>query len=429
MTLRRFRKKFQENKNVLEAGFEIGRHLAENGQFDDAGAHLERWVNGARRLPDRVKYLWFAGWSYYRGKDYKNATRIFSELTSSRKTLVGDKALYWSGRAYYALGQRNKAVESLRKCVEGYPFGYYAWLAMRKLAAWRQPMNPPVSEFVSVRPADEDPMDTIEKLPRSIQKKLEPVLDLVSVGEMEGATKRWERLVSLRGVLPTKVYDSLSKAMDTLLERHYQVRKRAFQKYRRVRAEWPSQNSIDEWRAIFPRAFRKLAQVAAREENLPEWLLYAHMLQESRYGTQMISGAKALGVLQILPSTSRKIAKDIGIPYKEEWLFEAGYNIRQAAWYLGSLAKRFQGQLPLAIASYNGGPRLLSFIMTQYPDLEMEELIESMPTHQSRNYARKVIEHMHRYLAIYASKSERIRVMRSLFPRSLNRTEGPEPSY
>ena len=153
------------------------------------------------------------------------------------------------------------------------------------------------------------------------------------------------------------------------------------------------------------------------------------MLQESRYGTHMVSGANAYGVIQILPSTGRLIAEDLGLDFEAEWLFDPGYNIRLAAWYLGALAKRFQGQLPLAIASYNGGPRLLSFHLKQYPGLDMEELIESLPAHQSRNYTRKVMEHLYRYLSIYTPPQYGRSVMEQLISDEVNTVEEAEPSY
>ena len=429
-TLRTFRKKYPANRNYVEAGYEVGRHMMESGDFLGASTFLEKWVRGEKRLSDKKKYLWFSAWAAYRGKAYKEVIRILKPLRKSGRTLVGDKALYWSAMAYRGLNNEKRAETLFSSCLARFPLSYYSWLATEALNLPETHPRRNISFEDSIS-ADEDPWKELMRAPEKAQVAMKDARTLIHIGAIERAREEWGRLRSRRS-FRANLGSSLGlvdDAMNTLLEEHYSVRKKAFSAERKVRRKSPDSQNIHRWRAIFPRAYRSLARVAAHMEGLPEWLLYAHMLQESRYGTQMISGANAFGVLQILPSTARKIAIDIQVPYTERWLFDAGYNIRQAAWYLGALAKRFRGQLPLASASYNGGPLLLSFHMKQYPDLEMPELIEALPTHQSRNYVRKVIEHLHRYLGIYESAERRLKVMRSLFPKSLNRNDGTTPAY
>lgn len=402
----------------------------EAGEFAKASTHLEKWVKSEKGLKDKNKYLWFAAWAAYRGALYDDAIRILNPLRKSGRTLVGDKALYWTGMAHRGAGRETQAKKALNRCVTRFPLSYYSWLAMEALGL------PPEHEkrtlsFLNVPSEDEEPWTAIESLSSAQKSHLSPVLAPILLGDILHAREAWEALENSRKTkkLLGKKLEAVITALDILLEEHYVTRKKAFKAHRAVRTKWPTQKTVSSWRAIFPRAYRSLVTKAARLEGLPEWLVYAHMLQESRYGTQMISGANARGVLQILPSTARKIASDIGVPYEEAWLYDAGYNIRLAAWYLGALKRRFMDQIPLASASYNGGPLLLSFHMKQYDNLEMPELIEALPTHQARNYVRKVIEHLHRYLAIYATSGERDSVMRSLFPVALNRNEGTVPAY
>lgn len=343
---------------------------------------------------------------------------------------MGDKALYWTGMSHRGAGREKKAKSVLTRCVNRFPLSYYTWLAMEALELPAEDSRRTLS-FEEIPKEDESPWSVIQDLSESQRSHLSPVLAPILIGDIIAARDEWTKLKDSRKTKKRlgKMSGAVNDGFDALLEEHYSTRKRAFKSHRGVRTKWPTADSVSHWRAIFPRAYRSLVTQAAEQEGLPEWLIYAHMLQESRYGTQMISGANARGVLQILPSTARKIASDIGVPYEERWLYDAGYNIRLAAWYLGALKRRFKDQIPLASASYNGGPLLLSFHMKQYDNLEMPELIEALPTHQARNYVRKVIEHLHRYLAIYTTSGERDSVMRSLFPVALNRNEGTIPGY
>jgi len=429
-TLRTFRRRFKGHKSYREAGFEIGRHLMEAGHFRKAGDHILHWVGDSKGIKDKPKYSWFAAWAYLRGGHPAEAMPILKKLARSGRTLIGDKASYWMGMAQDMMGSRADAIRTLRRTTERFPFSYYAWLATRRLEGWGEatpaspqlsPPSSPVSAWRLAANADLSP---------ALVGRLRDLRDLVEIGELVRAREHWESMESsLKRQWKGKGFERFEAALQRPLEKFYTERKKAWRAHRAVRTKRPSEKNAYGWRALYPRAFESMARIAAEREGVPEWLVYAHMLQESRYSPEMISGAKAFGVLQILRSTAKRIAEDNQLPYEDAWLFDPGYNIRLAAWYLGALARRFQGQLPLAIASYNGGPRLLSFHLHQYPGLDLESTLESLPAHQSRNYARKVMEHLHRYLAIYTSPQTLRSVMERLITDRVEARQLNEPSY
>lgn len=81
-------------------------------------------------------------------------------------------------------------------------------------------------------------------------------------------------------------------------------------------------------------------------------LLNSVIEQESRFNPDAIgpktkSGERAIGLMQILPST----AKELGINPKDPV-----QNIWGGAWYLANLARSYGGNIPIALAAYNAGP-------------------------------------------------------------------------
>ena len=81
-------------------------------------------------------------------------------------------------------------------------------------------------------------------------------------------------------------------------------------------------------------------------------LLDAVIEQESGFnpfarGPRTRSGERAIGLMQIMPSTARKLGID---PYNP------AQNLWGGAWYLANLIRGYGGNVALALAAYNAGP-------------------------------------------------------------------------
>ncbi|MFI5307709.1 MAG: transglycosylase SLT domain-containing protein, partial [Polyangiales bacterium] len=117
-----------------------------------------------------------------------------------------------------------------------------------------------------------------------------------------------------------------------------------------------------------PRAYAALVERAAAAHGLDPNLLFAVMRVESIYNRRIISNAGAVGLMQIMPATGERIAKQLGVvDFDPTDLLDPERNLEFSAWYLASLLRRFDGRLPLAIASYNGGPHNVRLWMRRNP--------------------------------------------------------------
>jgi soluble lytic murein transglycosylase-like protein len=88
--------------------------------------------------------------------------------------------------------------------------------------------------------------------------------------------------------------------------------------------------------------------VAKRESLSPE-LLHVVIAHESAFRPCAVSRKGAMGMMQLMPAT----AADLGVANP----FDPEENIDGGARYLGYLKQRFGGDLRLALAAYNAGPR------------------------------------------------------------------------
>ncbi len=150
-----------------------------------------------------------------------------------------------------------------------------------------------------------------------------------------------------------------------------------------------------------PRAYATIVEEAAKKYGVDPNLLFAVMRVESIYNRRIVSYAGAVGLMQIMPTTGRRIALQLGKnEYSVSDLLDPSTNVEMAAWYLKSLIDRFDGRLPLAIASYNGGPHNVRIWMSQHhANVPLDAFLERIPFSQTHRYVRRVLTHYAAYRA------------------------------
>ena len=134
-------------------------------------------------------------------------------------------------------------------------------------------------------------------------------------------------------------------------------------------------------------------------------LMWAITRQESLFDPYARSSANAMGMMQLLPSTAKEVARKNGYSYQESSLTTPMYNLKLGSTFLGSLINRFDGSYILAIASYNAGPGRVRQWMEEYGDPGKSphaavDWIERIPYSETRNYVQRILENLQVYRAI-----------------------------
>lgn len=115
-----------------------------------------------------------------------------------------------------------------------------------------------------------------------------------------------------------------------------------------------------------------------------------------------MSPAGALGLMQIMPRTARRMTEKLGIKnFSSEQLLDPPLAIHIGTAYLKRLLGQFNQSAPLAAAAYNAGPhRVISWIRS-FGSLQMDEFIEHIPFQETRNYVKKVVSNQQAYSHLY----------------------------
>ncbi len=383
-----------------EAAYLAGWLELNRGNYRASIAPLE---DSLRRYP-RSKWvddaLWSLGMAHYFLGEWAPARARLEALAKRGGSLEGGKGMYWLARIDQRLGRKDEAIAGYSATARRYPFSWYALLARARLKALG----------VSAPPFA-DPGARGPSLAATVDEKL----------ASDDLIKRVDELIAAG--LGVDAGDELSRGERGFLKRH--DRGAAFamllDRYRKAgnfNRPWmlavsygggalngPAEGDAKRWwENAYPRAFRELVEKHQSLGNNPEGYIYSIMRKESGFDPHILSYADAQGLLQMIPATTRRVSKELGLPYAPGRLYEPDYNVRTGCWYIGKLLAKFRGQIPIGAGSFNSGPRPVMRWLDAYGDKEIDEFVELVPYTQTREYMKKVTENYARYRYLYQNE-------------------------
>lgn len=145
------------------------------------------------------------------------------------------------------------------------------------------------------------------------------------------------------------------------------------------------------WQLLFPAPHRDLVSAQAEKYGLDPALILGLIRQESAFNENSRSSANARGLMQILPATGSRLARQAGIRrYSAKKLFQAETNIVLGTKYLDALMQRY-GKTELALAAYNAGGSRVDRWLKAFGDADMPEFVERIPFSETRGYIKQVL--------------------------------------
>jgi soluble lytic murein transglycosylase len=108
---------------------------------------------------------------------------------------------------------------------------------------------------------------------------------------------------------------------------------------------------------VYPLEYKDEILAASNEFHIDRNLIAAVIFVESHFNPQAGSSVGAKGLMQLMPSTARGVAKNIGMTnYNDSMIFDPATNIRLGTAYLRSSIDSRGGNIDVALSNYNGGP-------------------------------------------------------------------------
>lgn len=395
--------KYPRTPQAAEAQFLIGWLEFNRGDYRKAIPGLQATLDeyGSSKWADDAR--WYLAFSLYLLGEHAEALPHLERLSRAGGELEGGKARYWRARSLAALGKKDEANAALRELVGEHPFSWYAQLARARLAEQKIEVGPFGDRDVdkAEAPPLADPGDKdVKKLAATPLIKLAD--ELISAGMTVEAG--WELQRAEQSFIKKH---GRAKALPILLDRYRRAGNfnrpwmlavvyggRAF--------DLPPKGTAKKWwEHSYPLAYRQHVEKWRDLGKNPEYYLYTIMRKESGFNPHDVSYADALGLLQMIPPTTKRVAPILGLEYTDDLLYDPELNIRVGSWYIGSLLQKFKMQVPIGAGSFNSGPRPVMKWLDKFGDRPMDEFVELVAYTQTREYMKKVADIYARYLYLY----------------------------
>ncbi|HEY5925467.1 MAG TPA: transglycosylase SLT domain-containing protein, partial [Kofleriaceae bacterium] len=344
--------------------------------------------------------------SHYFLGEWDKARERLAVLARYSGSLEGGKGSYWLARIEERLKKKDAAIAGYRATVARHPFSWYSLLARARLAALGIKLGPFGND------ANDDPKPRGPALAATVDPKLASDELILRADELIAAG------------LGTDAGDELSRNERGFLKRNdrgaaFAVLLDRYRKAGNFNRPWmlavsysgsaldgpPEADAKRWWENAFPRAYLDLVEKHQHLGKNPDGWLHSIMRKESGFDPHVLSYADAQGLLQMIPATTIRVAKELKLPYDPGKLYEPEYNVMVSSWYIGRLLQKFKGQVPIGAGSFNSGPRPVMRWLDQYGDREIDEFVELVPYTQTREYMKKVTENYARYRYLYAKET------------------------
>lgn len=395
-------KKINEFKRAIRSGStKVAREILETRSFkkklteSDYGRLAGRlayiyYTNGEMELAKKWGFvasdanseygLWAMGLLYFKEEKYAEAQKYFSrildlpQINNARKT----EAAFWAGRAADFNGDRNTA-RKYWQVAAAYPMAFYGALSATMLG------QKPEYEFFEQEVTDED----IEEL--SALKYGKKALALLQVGRKDRAEEYLKYLIT-------------SKASDRTLHAINAV----------ATAYSMPRVSIQAASVIKDRGILEIDDdiIYSAQYPLPDWepmggwsidraLLLAITKQESNFRVSAKSGAGANGLMQLMPSTAKRVARANKVDITQMDMSNPEHNMFLGQQYIVDLLAHpsVENSIIKMLAAYNAGMGTMVKFEKSFYTYDPLLYIESFPAYETRSYIKRVMSNLWLYRA------------------------------
>jgi soluble lytic murein transglycosylase len=171
------------------------------------------------------------------------------------------------------------------------------------------------------------------------------------------------------------------------------------------RSHWPAGRWRLAWQVAFPRPWDAAVLRESESTGIPPPLTWAIMREESAFDPEARSAASAVGLMQLMAATARKVSKGTPFASDEAALRRPDVSIALGARLLSSLRASFPGRPDLAIAAYNAGAVAVHRWLTEHGSDDVDVFIERIGFDETRNYVKRVLASQAAYAYLYAPAS------------------------
>jgi soluble lytic murein transglycosylase len=312
-------------------------------------------------------------------------TAVLRTIERMPAPLADDPAwIYWRGRALAAAGDFEGAQQQFERIAGRFEF--YGKLAVEELG--QKVVLPPRAEAVTEQ----------ELAPMLANAGLRRALKFYELGLRIDGHREWNWQIGIanngqrmtdRQMLAAAEFARRNGVIDRMISTSERTRE------------------LFDFTQRFPAPYRETLEAHARAAGLEPTWVYGLIRQESRFIEDIRSSAGASGLMQLMPTTARWVARRVGMnDFSIGRVNDVDINLRLGTSYLRMVLDDLDGHPALASAAYNAGPGRPRAWRASLPRaVEGAVFAETIPFNETRDYVKKVMSNAVYYAVLFDERA------------------------
>ncbi len=320
--------------------------------------------------------LWGIGWTYFRAGEYKKAADTFSDLY---KTYHDTQYLYWKARSLAEDGQDASQVYATLAKKDRDFYSDMAYLQVEKAQGQ--------SGIIKPRRTSTRVKTTIKPIPND---RVEALLDLdffdEAIRELQYTSKNARSLGDILYICLK--YQELEQYKNLV----------------RFAVNLPDREEFYQFR--YPRAYEEIVEGLSVKYKVDPLLVFSVAREESRFDPHARSIAGALGIMQIMPQTAKRLDRKLKLGARRTYeILDIEKNLHLGIYLMSKNIREF-GSYSSALAAYNAGGHRVRTWLRQGGYKATDEFIEDIPYSETRKYVKRVLGSYFEYKRIFSQKDD-----------------------
>ncbi len=392
--------KYPQGKWCEEGLFAAGNYFWVGLDRNRAATYYQRVLDQFPSGKNAFNAEWRIAWVAYLNRRPDAEDRLKTFLLKYPASANSVNALYWLGRSAERGGNPAHARSFYNKAVERFPETYFGHAAALRLAKVGPGEDNPAEFLEQIPPAPPlRPFD--EPIPTSVEDRWARAMALRMIG-FDASAELELKNAYFATASPRLILEAAQSAFD---QGHFA----AGMAYARIAVPNFDARKFDDlpksaWKALYPLPYEAALRREAAKNQFDPMLAAGLIRQESTFQADAVSKANAVGLMQVLPSTGKLLARELRVRYVKTKLYEPDYNIQLGMRYVAGLL-RATGEPEYALAAFNAGEDRIAAWRAERNYEEVAELVESIPFTETRDYVQIVLRNTEVYRMIYGAGS------------------------
>ena len=376
--------------------FAVGNYYWVKLDRDKAAMEYQQVVDRFPASDDAINAQWRVAWTAYMDRGASASDLIEKFLEAHPDSVYTPDALYWLGR----LAQKSKNAPSARayfaKLQARFPNTYFALHAAAPLRALRRGRVAALPVLDAIPPIPTAP-EVLQSAPAAALPFVQRSVALETIGFDDSAML--ELHAAYDATRAAALQFSLARAAAN--GEHFGTAIAAMHVvYPSLESRPYSAEPREAWTLAFPLPYAAQIRSDARRTRTDPMIIAGLIHQESAFEKDAHSYANAFGLMQLVPETADRYARQLRLRFSEDQLLDPIYNLRLGTVYFGELTRSFHSA-EAALAAYNAGEDRVPLWQSGQKYSELPEFVESIPFTQTREYVEIVMRNAAIYRRLY----------------------------